>query len=157
MFCESSPCLHGQHGSFSSAQLPVELYENIFLFHKLPPQTVQHTTPLRGFHIHDVRKIFGFFDTPSPHSFEFYVLFVRKFGVFFIPPSVLTSYVSPLTSLHGLVQERLSVGVDVVDVRLVLDERLGEGLLPAGQRNVQGQVVAVVKGVDANRELEEER
>ena len=45
----------------------------------------------------------------------------------------------------------------MVDVRLVLDERLGEGLLPAGQRNVQGQVVAVVEGVDANRELEEER
>ena len=77
-------------------------------------------------------------------------------GIFY-PPLCADVICKPLTSLHGLVQERLSVGVDVVDVRLVLDERLGEGLLPAGQRNVQGRVVAVVEGVDANRELEEER
>ena len=55
-------------------------------------------------------------------------------------------------------QERLSVGVDVVDVRLVLDERLGEGLLPAAaaaQRDVQREEVALVEAVDADGELEE--
>ena len=42
MFSGSSPCLLGQHGSCSSAQLPVELSENMLqnLFHNLPPQTV---------------------------------------------------------------------------------------------------------------------
>ena len=53
-------------------------------------------------------------------------------------------------------QERLPVGVDVVDVRLVLDERLGEGLLPAVQRDVQREEVALVEAVDADGELEEE-
>ena len=62
------------------------------------------------------------------------------------------------TSLDGPVQERLSVGVDVVDVRLVLDERLCEGLLPAAaaaaQRDVQREEVALVEAVDADGELE---
>ena len=57
-------------------------------------------------------------------------------------------------------QERLPVCVDVVDVRLVLDERLGEGLLPAAaaaaaQRDVQREEVALVEAVDADGELEE--
>ena len=43
MFSGSSPCLLGQHGSCSSAQLPVEFSENMLqnLFLNLPPQTVQ--------------------------------------------------------------------------------------------------------------------
>ena len=43
MFSGSPPCLLGQHGSCSSAQLPVELSENMLqnLFLNLPPQTVQ--------------------------------------------------------------------------------------------------------------------
>ena len=43
MFSGSPPCLLGQHGSCSSAQLPVELSENMLqnLFHNLLPQTVQ--------------------------------------------------------------------------------------------------------------------
>ena len=42
MFSGNSPCLLGQHGSCSSAQLPVELSENMLqnLFLNLPPQTV---------------------------------------------------------------------------------------------------------------------
>ena len=42
MFSGSSPCLLGQHGSCNSAQLPVELLENMLqnLFLNLPPQTV---------------------------------------------------------------------------------------------------------------------
>ena len=42
MFSGSSHCLLGQHGSCSSAQLPVELSENMLqnLFLNLPPQTV---------------------------------------------------------------------------------------------------------------------
>ena len=42
MFSGSSPCLLGQHGSCSSAQLPVELSENMLqnLLLNLPPQTV---------------------------------------------------------------------------------------------------------------------
>ena len=43
MFSGSSPCLLGQHGSCSSAQLPVELVENMQqnLFLDLPPHSVQ--------------------------------------------------------------------------------------------------------------------
>ena len=43
MFSWSSPCLLGQHGSCSTAQLPVDLSENMLqnLFPNLPPQTVQ--------------------------------------------------------------------------------------------------------------------
>ena len=42
MFSGSLPCLLGQHGSFSSTKLPVELAENMLrnLFLNLPPQTV---------------------------------------------------------------------------------------------------------------------
>ena len=42
MFSGSSPCLLGQHGSCSSAQLTVKLSENMLqnLLHNLPPQTV---------------------------------------------------------------------------------------------------------------------
>ena len=42
MFSGSSPCLQGQHGSCSSAQLPVELSKYMLhnLFLNLPPQTV---------------------------------------------------------------------------------------------------------------------
>ena len=42
MFSERSPCLLGQHVSFSTAQGPVELSENILqnLFHNLTPQAV---------------------------------------------------------------------------------------------------------------------
>ena len=43
MFSGSTrPCLLGQHGSCSSAQLPLELSENMLqtLFLNLPPQTV---------------------------------------------------------------------------------------------------------------------
>ena len=51
-------------------------------------------------------------------------------------------------------QERLSLRVHEVDVGLVLHKGLGEGLLPAGQRNVQGEVISVVKTVDSHRKLE---
>ena len=42
IFSESSHCLLGYHGSYSTAQRPVELSENILqnLFNMLPPQTV---------------------------------------------------------------------------------------------------------------------
>ena len=42
MFSGSYPCLLGQHGSCSSAQLPVELSENMLqhLLLNLPPQTI---------------------------------------------------------------------------------------------------------------------
>ena len=42
MFSGSSPCLLGQHGICSSAQLPVELSEDMLqnIFLTLPPQTV---------------------------------------------------------------------------------------------------------------------
>ena len=42
MFSRSSLCLLGQHGSCSSAQMPVELSGNMLqnLFLNLPPQTV---------------------------------------------------------------------------------------------------------------------
>jgi len=42
MFSESSLCLHGLHGSCSSAQLPVEIPENMLLnlLLNLPSQTV---------------------------------------------------------------------------------------------------------------------
>ena len=42
MFFRSSPCLLGQHGSCSSAQLPVELSQNMLqnLFHNLLPHPV---------------------------------------------------------------------------------------------------------------------
>ena len=45
-----------------------------------------------GASIYDVRKTFGFFYHPP--SSEFYVLFVRKFGVFFYPP------LPPLSGRH---------------------------------------------------------
>ena len=46
MISGSSPCLLGQHGNCSSAQLPVELPENMLqnLFLNLPPQTVSFLT-----------------------------------------------------------------------------------------------------------------
>ena len=42
MFSGSSPCLLGQHGNCGSAQLPVELSEDMLqnLFHNPPPQTI---------------------------------------------------------------------------------------------------------------------
>ena len=48
MFSGSSPCLLGQHCSCSSAQLPVELSENMLqnLFLNLPLQTVQYYVDL---------------------------------------------------------------------------------------------------------------
>ena len=46
MFFGSSPCLLGQHGSCTLAQLPVELSENMLqsLFLNLLPQTVLDMT-----------------------------------------------------------------------------------------------------------------
>ena len=67
------------------------------------------------------------------------------------------------TSLHRPVQQGLPARVCVVDVRLVLDERLGQGLLPsaaaaasaaAAQGDVQRKQVLLVKTVDSDGELE---
>ena len=68
------------------------------------------------------------------------------------------------TSLHRPVQQGLPARVCVVDVRLVLDERLGQGLLPsaaaaaaaaaAAQSDVQRKQVLLVKTVDSDGELE---
>ena len=64
------------------------------------------------------------------------------------------------TSLHRPVQQGLPARVCVVDVRLVLDERLGQGLLPSAaaaataQSDVQRKQVLLVKTVDSDGELE---
>ena len=45
----------------------------------------------KGASIYDVRKMFGFLDTPPPPFVKFYILFVRKIWVLSDPPSVRTS------------------------------------------------------------------
>ena len=54
---------------------------------------LMYLTNHKGASIHDDHKILVFFD-PLPRSLlENYLLFVRKFGVFLVPPpSVRTSY-----------------------------------------------------------------
>ena len=53
--------------------------------------------------MYDVLKNWGFFYPPPPPLSEFYVLFIRIFGVFFTPsPSVWTSYMEAPLAILGL-------------------------------------------------------
>ena len=73
MFSRSSPCLLGQHGSCSSAQLPVELTENMLqnLFLNLPPQTVEHFDAHIGIKVNkEIKKSIKEIDGPLSREME---------------------------------------------------------------------------------------
>ena len=72
----------------------------------------------KGASIHDVCRIFGFFD-PLPPLSEFYVLFVRKFGVFLDPPLCGRRILKPLTAITVVMSVVLETCIAVLYSKVI--------------------------------------